>query len=110
VTLLEKLLNAVDDYNAYRTQFYFEELVRLRQEIGHTLQGKPVTLVVVTGAGANASAVGERYSYEGVSWRNSFDRCDCNGYGRVFLDCVDQDVADFVVEQMTDDNEVIEVK
>ena len=36
--LLERLLNAVDEYNIYRTQYKLEELVRLRREIGKKIR------------------------------------------------------------------------
>jgi hypothetical protein len=50
--------------------------------------------------------LGDAHAWEGVSWRNSVDRCDGDGCGRVFLDCEDADVADFVCEQLEADARV----
>lgn len=68
-----------------------------------------ITLKIVTAASSNASQIGERYAYEGVRWRNSVDRCDSDGCGRVFLDCKDVETAEYIINQMEDDNEVVEV-
>jgi len=66
------------------------------------------TIKVTTVAGSNASMVGERYgAFDGVAWRNSIDCCDSDGGGRVFLDCQDEAVADYVRKQMSDDDEVV---
>jgi hypothetical protein len=45
--LLERLLNAVDNYNSYRTQFYLEELVRLRREVGKEVEKYGPEIVLV---------------------------------------------------------------
>lgn len=54
-----------------------------------------------------ASKIGEAFSYEGVSWRNSVDGCDSDGHGRVFLDCDSDEIADFIEEQLDADDRVI---
>jgi hypothetical protein len=67
-----------------------------------------VTIRVVTAAGTNASRIGDGYGgYDGVTWRNSVDRCDSDGHGRVFLDCDDEGTAEFVREQLEQDDDVI---
>ena len=65
------------------------------------------TICVVTATGTNASVVGEAHSWPGVGWRNSVDCCDCDGHGRVFLDCQDEETAEFVEEQLETDVRVV---
>lgn len=67
-----------------------------------------ITIRVTTAPGTNASSIGETYgSHDGVAWRNSVDRCDSSGHGRVFLDCDDEDTADYIEEQMKADADVV---
>ena len=66
-----------------------------------------ITLRVVTASGSNASSVGEAHSWPGTAWRNSVDDCDSNGHGRVFIDCDDEDTADYVEEQLEADDRVV---
>jgi hypothetical protein len=65
------------------------------------------TIRVRTAPGTNASRIGERYGgLDGVAWRNSVDRCDSDGCGRVFLDCEDEETAEYVRQQLEDDDDV----
>lgn len=57
-SLLSKLLKAVDDYNNYRTQFYLEELVRLRREVGKEIQKYGPEIVLVDETEFQAGGVG----------------------------------------------------
>ena len=45
--------------------------------------------------------------YDGVAWRNSVDRCDSSGCGRVFLDCDDEATADAIESEMEQDANVV---
>lgn len=65
------------------------------------------TIRVMTAAGTNASEVGNTYgSIEGVAWRNSVDRCDSDGGGRVFLDCDNEEIAEDIRERLELDDAV----
>lgn len=66
-----------------------------------------VTIRVVTAPNANASAVGDAHSWDGTAWRNSIDRCDTDGCGRVFIDCDSPEIAVFVREQLENDDRVV---
>ena len=58
------------------------------------------TIRVYTTAGIRASKVGSAFgSLDGVDWRDSVDRCDSDGGGRVFLD-VDDDAVEFVCSEL----------
>lgn len=74
------------------------------------VEEEEVVIKLVTAAGTNASAIGDRYAmgnYEGtVNWRNSVDRCDSDGEGRVFLHCSNRADADAIAELLKDDEEV----
>lgn len=64
----------------------------------------PIEIAVTTKSGTNSSRLGDAYSsYEGVRWRNAVDNCDCNGNGRVFLDCDDMDVANHISSLLDDE-------
>jgi hypothetical protein len=68
---------------------------------------KTVTIRVTTAPGTNASKLGDVYGhFEGVAWRNSVDRCDSDGCGRVFLDCDDANTADFIESELDNDDRV----
>ncbi len=64
------------------------------------------TIRVTTAPGTNASAIGESYAGHGCSWRNSIDRCDSDGCGRVFLDCEDEATHEFVCTLLENDDSV----
>lgn len=68
---------------------------------------KMITIKVYTNAGTNASEVGDRYGYyEGVRWHSSCDRVDSDGLGRVQLDCDCEEIAQFVICELEEDNDV----
>lgn len=70
-------------------------------------KGLYATIRVATMPGTNASRIGEGYAgYEGVSWRDSVDRCDSDGGGRVFLDCDSPETVNFVCDQLYADEDV----
>jgi hypothetical protein len=62
------------------------------------------TIRVYTAPGTNASQVADSY---GVPWRDSVDRCDSDGGGRVFLDC-DDDAVEHVVGLLHQDERVMD--
>lgn len=67
-----------------------------------------ITLKLTTAAGTRSTMIGDSYAtYDGVSWRNSVDNCDTNGAGRVYLECDDQDAADFVAEKLDVDADIV---
>lgn len=66
---------------------------------------RKITIRVYTAAGTNASEIGEAHASGLASWRNSVDRCDADGGGRVFIDC-DDDVADEIQTRLDDDDRV----
>ena len=65
------------------------------------------TIRVITAAGTNASEVGESYTGFGCSWRNSVDRCDSDGSGRVFIDCGSAELRDAISDELVDDDRVV---
>jgi hypothetical protein len=68
-----------------------------------------ITLKLVTASGTNATMIGEAYGvYDGVTWRDAVDSCDVGGSGRVFLECDDQDTADFVQMEIQHDDRILE--
>lgn len=67
------------------------------------------TLKLVTASGSNATEIGEVYgAYDGVTWRDAVDNCDASGFGRVFLECEDQDTVDFVEMELQHDGRILE--
>ena len=69
------------------------------------------TLLLTTAAGTNASQVAEVHCsghWNGsVNWRDSVDRADSEGAGRVFIDCENEIDADAIAEQLESDDSVI---
>lgn len=53
---------------------------------GDNMTATTTTIRVTTAAGARASEVGAAHVGAAGSWRNSVDRCDSDGGGRVFRD------------------------
>jgi hypothetical protein len=105
-----------DKDSEYRWQVGSLEGVGASDVSGNTLlnlvvwgEGRPsprvVTISVVTAPGTNASTVGEAYGSIGAAWRNSVDRCDDDGCGRVFLDC-DREAVGYICEELDADERV----
>ena len=68
------------------------------------------TIRITTAAGTNASSVADSHvlgNFEApVNWRNSVDRCDSDGCGRVFIDCDHRADAEYIAEQLDTDDRV----
>lgn len=66
-----------------------------------------ITLNVTTNPGENPSEVADSY---GQPWRNAVKGCDADGCGRVFIDCDERDTADYLIEQLGNDERVQSVR
>lgn len=66
------------------------------------------TIRIVTADGTSASRIGSIYATEpGTSWRNSVDRCDGDGHGRVFIDCDSDVAAVHICAQLENDERIV---
>lgn len=66
------------------------------------------TIKVTTADGTNATEIGDAYAANaGVSFRDSVDRCDADGNGRVFLDCESDECAEFITEELENDERIV---
>lgn len=65
------------------------------------------TISIRTAPGTSASAVGDAHTAEFGSWRDSVDRCDSDGCGRVFIEC-DTDDVNYIADRLDDDARVVD--